>query len=354
MRSRFFNIYLLVGITILVIAGVTWALWNQQRSTPLTLESLTSLPNPITSSPKPTLFQELTIPYLRSRSYQSSLGEMKLLSENGTYRSYLTSYTSDSLKVNGLLTVPAGDQPPEGWPAIVFIHGYIPPTQYQTTEKYVDYVNYLARNGFVVFKIDLRGHGESEGEPGGAYYSSDYVIDALNAYAALETAPFVDESKIGLWGHSMAGNVTLRSVAAKPDIPAAVVWAGAGFSYQDLQEFGISDNSYRPPAQNTERQRRRRELFEAHGEFDPENEFWRQVIPTNYLHDFTGAIQLHHAVNDATVNVEYSRNLDRLLGELNIVHEYHEYQSGGHDIEGPSFSQAMQETVEFFEEQFSN
>ncbi|HEX7017297.1 MAG TPA: alpha/beta fold hydrolase [Patescibacteria group bacterium] len=352
MSSRFSYIYLLMGLTILVIAGVTWGLWNQQRPAPLTIESLSQIENPLSASSQPaaTPFQEMTIPYLRSRTYQSSLGEMELLSQNGTYRSYLSSYTSDGLRINGLLTVPTGEQPVAGWPAIVFIHGYIPPTQYRTTEKYVEYVNYLARNGFVVFKIDLRGHGASEGEPGGAYYSSDYVIDTLNAQAALAGSSFVDDSKIGLWGHSMAGNVTLRSLAAKPDIPAAVIWAGAGFSYEDLQEFGISDNSYRPPSQNTERQRRRRELFDTHGEFDPQHPFWRQVIPTNYLSDFGGAIQLHHAVNDATVNVEYSRNLDQLLGQLNIVHQYHEYQSGGHDIEGASFNQAMQATVDFFQE----
>ena len=55
---------------------------------------------------------------------------------------------------NGLLTVPLGDVPAGGFPAIVFVHGYIPPEIYRTTERYVDYVDALARSGFVVFKID--------------------------------------------------------------------------------------------------------------------------------------------------------------------------------------------------------
>jgi len=91
----------------------------------------------------PTPFQELTIPYLRSQTYASSLGEKQLYEDNGVYTSYLTSYSSNGLKVNGLLTIPSGEQPKAGWPAIVFIHGYIPPTQYATTEKYVAYVDYL-------------------------------------------------------------------------------------------------------------------------------------------------------------------------------------------------------------------
>ena len=298
--------------------------------------------------PTSTPFYDLTIPYLRSREYKSELGELERLSASGPYDSYLTNYDSDGLKVNGLLTQPAGKMPEGGWPAIVFIHGYIPPTQYSTTERYNDYVNYLARNGFVVFKIDLRGHGNSEGQPGGAYYSSDYVIDALNARAALQASDFVNKDKVGFWGHSMAGNVVSRALATKPEIPAAVIWAGAGYSYTDLSTYGLSDNSYRPPSTDTGRQRRRNEIREKYGEPKDGNPFWKTVAFTNYLSDLKGAIQLHHAVNDETVEVEYSRELNRLLDATSVTHEYYEYQSGGHDIEGSSFSQAMQRTIEFY------
>src|SRR5690606_8606887 len=105
----------------------------------------------------------------------------------------------------------------------------------------------LARNGFVVFKIDLRGHAESEGEAGGGYYGSDYVVDTLNARAALASSDFVNPKKIGHWGHSMAGNVTSRALAAMPEIPAVTIWGGAVYTYSDMQKYGIDDNSYRPP-----------------------------------------------------------------------------------------------------------
>lgn len=296
-------------------------------------------------------FKELTIPYLESREYESSLGERSKLSENSSYISYLTSYKSDDLKINGLLTVPKGEVPEGGFPAIVFVHGYIPPTLYKTTEKYVEYVNYLAKSGFVVFKIDLRGHGDSEGEPGGAYYSSDYVIDTLNAYSALQNSTdIVNPNKIGLWGHSMAGNVTFKSMAVKQDIPALVVWGGAGFTYNDLIDYRIQDNSYRPPVDNTERMRKRKELMDFYGSFNSESWFWKQVTPMNYLEDIKTKLQLHHAVDDNVVSVEYSRNLDKLLDETNITHELYEYGSGGHNISGSSFAIAMQRTVEFFKE----
>lgn len=292
----------------------------------------------------------MTIPYLRERTYTSTLGELQKYQDATNYTAYLTSYTSDGLRINGLLTQPKGEKPAGGWPAIVFVHGYIPPQQYRTTEKYIDYVNTLARNGFVVFKIDLRGHGSSEGDADGGYYSSDYVIDTLNAYAALESADFVDPQRIGLWGHSMAGNILARSFAAKPEIPAVVIWAGAGYTYQDLRDYRINDNSYRPLNSDNPTQRRRQELFSVHGQFDPNNEFWKEVAPSNYLNDLKGAIQLNHAVDDTVVSINYSRNLNNLLNQTIVEHELKEYPSGGHNISGSSFTQAMNNTVKFYKD----
>ncbi|GIW61892.1 MAG: hypothetical protein KatS3mg089_0744 [Patescibacteria group bacterium] len=294
-------------------------------------------------------FEEMTIPFLRSRKYESKLGELKFLEDNGQYLSYLTSYTSDGLKINALLTIPRGDMPKKGWPAIVFVHGYIPPEQYITNGRsYSAYVDYLARNGFVVLKIDLRGHGDSEGKPGGGYYGSDYVVDTLNAYEALKNADFVNPNAIGMWGHSMAGNILLRSMAVKPDIPAIVIWAGAVYSYVDMQKYGIQDLSYRPPQNMSLLRSKRNELFKKYGSPSAQSIFWRQVAPTSFLSEIKGAIQLHHAVDDAVVNIGYSRDLLTLLEKTAVPHEFFEYESGGHNIEGESFQLAMQRTVDFF------
>lgn len=306
--------------------------------------------NEVSPSPTPFPFDELTIPYLRNRNYQSSLGELEERNETTSYTSYLTSYDSDGLRVDGLLTIPKGEEPESGWPAIVFVHGYIPPDEYRTTDNYSSYVDYLARNGFVVFKIDLRGHGSSEGEPMGAYYSSAYIIDTLNARAALQSADFVDEEAVGFWGHSMAGNVLFRSFVAKQDIPAIVIWAGAVYTYEDFEDYRIQDRSYEPPEEDSPRRQYRRELMDTYGEFDPDSEFWQKVVPTNYLDGVTGAIQINHAINDNVVDIRYSRNLMSVLGGTTIEHELNEYLAGGHNITSPAFGQAMSNTVSFFNE----
>lgn len=296
-------------------------------------------------------YYEVTIPYLRSKNYESSLGDQIYSHSGSNYTAFLSSYDSDGLRINGLLTIPIGDKPAEGWPAVIFIHGYIPPSEYTTLGKYVDYVDYLARSGFVVFKIDLRGHGNSEGGAGGAYYSADYVIDTLNARAALQSSDFVNSNAIGLWGHSMAGNIVMRSMAAQPDIAAGVIWAGAVYTYQDMREYGIQDSSYRRPQTPSITQRRnsRQSISEIHGEPEDNGPFWQQMAPTNFLSDLKGAVALHHAVNDDVVSIEYSRGLKNLLEATSVPYELHEYQTGGHNIDGASFSQAMQRTVEFYD-----
>lgn len=294
-------------------------------------------------------YEKITIPYIRSRKYESKLGKLEEYSVGSNYTSYLTIYTSDGLKVNGLLTKPSGEMPKGGWPAIVFVHGYIPPSTYQTTgPQYSGYVDYLARNGFVVFKIDLRGHGDSEGTPGGGYFGSDYVVDTLNAYSALQNSGFVNRGKIGLWGHSMAGNVILRSFAANPKIPAVVIWAGAVYSYTDLLKYGLNDNSYRPAVDAARRGSTRQQLFSKVGSPSAQSIFWQQVAPTNYLNDLKGAIEIHHAVDDNVVNIGYSRDLVALLDKISVSHEFFEYSSGGHNISGENFGTAMDRTVSFF------
>lgn len=297
----------------------------------------------------PLPFKELTIPFLTDKKYESKIGEMELAFQGANYSAYITNYVSDGLRINALMTRPAGDMPEGGWPAIVFVHGYIPPAQYETNgQAYSAYVDYLAQNGLVVFKIDLRGHGNSEGEAGGGYFGADYVVDTLNAYAALQNSDFVNPNKIGMWGHSMAGNALLRSFAAKKDIPAIVVWAGAVYSYTDLIKYRLNDQSYRPPSTVSRQSLRRQRIYEKVGSPSASSVFWQNMAPVYFLKDLKGAIQLHHAVDDDVVNIGYSRDLAEALEENSINYELYEYDSGGHNISGSSFNTAMQRTVEFF------
>ena len=330
--------------------------------TPASLTLLTPTPTPMPAptattapAPAPTAFPvgaELTIAALLEREIAGSPITIEQQLENGaTYARYIASYISEGNKIYGLLTVPFGDAPAGGHKAIVFIHGYIPPDIYRTTERYVAYVNALARAGFVVFKIDLRGFGESEGEPTGAYFSPNYSIDAIAALKSLQTLDYVDPAGIGLWGHSMAGNVTLRAMLIEPAIKAGVIWAGAVYSYDDFTRYAIDDPSYNPATTvATASQRAGRLIRETYGPPDTAAPYWQAVSLSEHLDLLEAPLQLHHAVDDDVVNIGYSTDLAAALAAANKVYDFYQYDSGGHNINSPAFDTAMQRTIAFFQE----
>ena len=330
--------------------------------TPFSPSTPISTPFPgSTPSPTPTeiVFEygkELTIKYLRELEIEGSeIVFHERLSSGWNYQRHLVSYSSEGNRIYGLLTIPIGDPPEGGFKAIVFNHGYIPPAIYQTTERYAAYVDYLARNGFVVFKIDFRGHGNSEGFPSGSYFSPGYTIDAISALKSLQTLDYVDPQGIGMWGHSMAGNLVLRAMLIEPEIKAGVIWAGAVYSYQDFLEYGISDNTYRPQAtpedfEEDEHLRGNRAVFEIYGWPDPGEPFWQAVSLTENIDFLNSPLQIHHAENDPVVNINYSYGLAGVLLEKGKVYEFYPYEGGGHNLISPWFDQAMIRTVEFFKD----
>lgn len=300
----------------------------------------------------------ISIDYLRGQEFNSP--EVKIeqqLSNGSNYKRYIASYESEGYKIYGLLTIPNFEQPSGGYSAVIFNHGYIPPAQYKTTEKYVAYVDYLARSGFVVFKIDMRGHDKSEGAATGSYFSSAYTIDALSAVSALSKRSDVNANKIGMWGHSMAGNLTLRAMEVSENIKAGVIWAGAVYSYSDFAKYRISDNSYagRPRTPEYE-ESPNRENSEAISKLrggeniNYSDDFWKSISLTANINYLNSPLQIHHAVNDPVVDIGYSRDLADVLKETNKDYELFEYVSGGHNIDSPYFEEAMQRTVEFFKE----
>src|SRR5919106_730525 len=181
------------------------------------------------------ILHPLQIEAMRAREYPGSDIVIETELDPGVnYRRFYVSYLSEGLKIYALMTVPNGEKPSTGWPVIIFNHGFIPPDVYRTTARYVAYVDLIARSGYIVFRSDYRGHDRSEGEANGAYSSPDYTVDVLNAVASMKRYPDADPNRIGMWGHSMGGYITLRSMVVTSDIRAGVIWAGVVGSYPEM------------------------------------------------------------------------------------------------------------------------
>jgi dipeptidyl aminopeptidase/acylaminoacyl peptidase len=262
------------------------------------------------------------------------------------YRRYVSSYQSDGLKIYALLTVPNGRRPSTGWPVIIFNHGYIPPTVYRTTERYVAYVDAFARDGYIVFKPDYRGFGSSQGTPVSAYAAPDDTVDVLNAVTTLQRYPQADPNRIGMWGHSMGGNITLRALVIDPRIKVAVIWAGVTATYKDLLENWHPTGGDRPPPSFSGGWPGK--FINAFGTPEQNPAFWDSISPMAYLADITAPIQIHHGSADTEVPLQFAQTLASDLHAADKPVELYTYAGSDHNI-AQGFTLAMARSVAFFD-----
>jgi dipeptidyl aminopeptidase/acylaminoacyl peptidase len=317
-------------------------------------------PPPLASAPSPSAAKpsasavaaQQTLPPLailamRQRDYPGSdLVIERTLAPGSNYQQYVASYQSDGLKIFALLTIPNGAKPASGWPVIIFNHGYIPPAVYRTTERYIAYVDAFARNGYIVFKPDYRGFGSSQGTPVSAYYSPDDTVDVLNAVTTMQRYANADANRIGMWGHSMGGNITLRALAIDPRIKVAVIWAGVNATYKDLLENWHPPASDSPPPSFGRGMAQK--IIAGNGTPEQNPAFWDSISPMAYLADITAPIQLHHGTSDVEVPLQFSQTLAKDLQAVAKPVELYTYSGADHNI-SQGFSQAMARSVAFFD-----
>ncbi|MFC4638170.1 alpha/beta hydrolase family protein [Deinococcus hohokamensis] len=278
--------------------------------------------------------QPISLAALRAREYPGSALKVKRSLPAGVnYTRQVVSYQSEGLTIYALLTVPAGTAPKGGWPAIVFNHGYIPPEQYRTTERYVAYQDAFARAGFITLKSDYRGHGASEGEARGGYNDPGYTVDVLNAAASLKQDARVNPRRLGLWGHSMGGQLSLRALLVDPDLKAASLWAGVLAGYDVL-----ATDWNRPPGTPAP-------------ELDPLNRrYLRLLSPNAALKELRGRpLQLHHGTADEEVPYSFQQALARDLRAAGQPVEAYRYEGDNHNL-SRNLSTALRRSVAFFKQ----
>jgi uncharacterized protein len=290
----------------------------------------------------------MSIEALRAREYPGSeIVIERELRRGENYSRYYAYYLSDGLKIYALLTVPDGEMPEGGWPAIVFNHGYIPPEVYVTTERYINYVDRLARAGYIVFRIDYRGHDQSEGEATGAYGDPGYLADVMNAVASLKQFPQANPEKIGMWGHSMGGYLTLRAMVVSTDVKVGVIWAGVIAPYVDLLYNWRRSGSF-VASPSSRGVGWRTAWVEEFGSPEENPAFWDSVSANSYLDSLSGAIQLHHGTADEDVPLMFSEDLAIHLNTLGLPYEFYMYEEDDHNI-SKYFTTAMDRTIAYFD-----
>jgi uncharacterized protein len=315
--------------------------------TPSATATPTITPSP-TATPTPT--HPLMIEIMRAQEYPGSDFVFEQTLEPGdNYDRYVISYQSEGNKIYALFTVPWGEPPPTGWPVILFNHGWIEPEKYRTTELYLDYVDAISGSGYIVLRSDYRGHGASEGEARNAYVSPGYTADVLNALAGVQRYEKADPQRIGMWGHSMGGFITLRAMVVSEEIKAGVIWGGVVVNYADLFSRWHEGDEERPTPNPTWEAERRKSRFGVYGSPEENPGFWAAMSANTYLADLSGPVQLHHGTGDTTVPHRFSEILYAEMQEAGMPGELYLYDGDNHNL-AISFWTAMNRSIDFFDQ----
>lgn len=328
----------IVGVLILSGRGIA-------QNTPTLITTVT--PSPPSSA--------LNITYMRSQKYPGSpITITQTLTPGSNYKRYIASFVSDGLTEYAYLTVPNGQIPKGGFPVIIFNHGYQVPELYTPDGNYIAYMDAMARAGYIIFKPDYRGNGKSQGAPGSTYFSPNYVIDDLNAISSIKKFPSANPNKIGIWGHSMGGNITLRVTEISPDIKAAVIWGGVVGDYNDIIYNWQDKVPYQPAPEDLYlRNLGLSTLLASFGTPAQDPAFWNSIDPTSNLNFISAPFQINVGASDEQVPPSFSLNLYSELKSQEKYVEYYSYPGANHDI-SQGFNLAMSRTIAFFNKYLKN
>jgi len=184
------------------------------------------------------------------------------LDANHPYAPYLAAHRSaefgtlpaaDGQLLHWSMLKPPGFDATRQYPVIVEVYGG-PGVQRVQRAWGGYYRQYLAQQGFVVFMLDNRGSGHRGRAFEGALYrrmGSIEVEDQVRGVEFLRGLPFVDASRIGVWGWSYGGYMALMAMVRAPEYFAAGV-SGAPVTDWRLYDTHYTERYMSTPADNAE------------------------------------------------------------------------------------------------------
>ena len=262
---------------------------------------------------------------LRKREFKG--GDIKIeetLTHNNSYTSYIFSYPSDNLKIYGMMNIPEGNGP---FPVIVLNHGYYNPSSFNSGDGTRTMADILVAKGYITVASDYRGHGQSEDEKQGPRgHRPEFAIDVLNLIASIKSVEKADQNRIGMWGHSMGGEVALRTAEATNKVKTIVLWAPTSANASDNANF--YGGRHNPNTNNPELD---------------------GVSPINYLKYISAPISLHQGSVDVEVNPMWSKDLRDALRTEDKQVEYFEYEGQDHNFRNLGWDLISDRTIAFYD-----
>ena len=168
-------------------------------------------------------------------------------------KEFFTFKTTEGVDLNGWMMKPVNFDPSKRYPVLMF--QYSGPGSQQVLDKWgISWETYMASLGYVVACVDGRGTGGRGSEFQKCTYLNLGVKEAKDQVEAakyLGGLPYVDKGRIGIWGWSFGGYMTIMSMSeGTPVFKAGVaVAAPTDWKYYDTV---YTERFMRTPKENAE------------------------------------------------------------------------------------------------------
>ena len=241
--------------------------------------------------------------------------QQKLAQYNVPQKEFFEFQTSEGVKLNGWMMKPTDFNASKKYPVLMF--QYSGPGSQQVLDAFsISWETYMASQGYIVVCVDGRGTGGR----GAEFEKCTYLnLGVKEAKDQVETAlymgnqPYVDKNRIGIWGWSFGGYMTIMSMSeGTPVFKAGVaVAAVTDWNYYDTI---YGERFMRTPKENAEG-------YRASSAFER-------------AHQLNGNLLLVHGMADDNVHYQNCAEYAEHLVQLGKQFDMQIYTNRNHSIYG--------------------
>ena len=231
------------------------------------------------------------------------------------YKEMFQFTTSNGDKLNGWMMKPADFDPLKKYPVIMF--QYSGPGSQQVLNKWgVNWETYMATQGYLVACVDGRGtggKGEEFKKCTYLYLGVKEADDQVETAKHLQKLNYVDAQRIGIWGWSFGGYMTIMSMSQGTPI------FKAGVAVAPVTDWKYYDTIYGERFMRTPQ-----ENFEG----------YKATSAFTRAENLQGKLLLVHGMNDDNVHYQQTAEYAEWLVQLNKPFDMHVYTNRNHSIFG--------------------
>ena len=227
---------------------------------------------------------------------------------------------------------PAGFTPTRKYPVIVMIYGGPHTQTVRDTWAGVTWDQALAQRGFLIWQLDNRGSGGR----GHRWESQVYhnlgaleLKDQQEGIRHLASLGFADTSRMGLYGWSYGGYMTLYTLTNAPDLFRAGI-AGAPVTDWHNYDSIYTERYMGLPHENAEGYKRSSPVYKAA--------------------QLKAKLLLVHNLEDDNVHFQNTVQMIDALARANKPYQLMIYPQKSHGVTGPVRKHLLEQTTAFFEE----